>query len=414
VIDWRRNLLFLWLSQVLSLLGFGFALPFVPFYLQELGVQGEQALRLWSGLFGAAAGIPLAVMTPVWGVLSDRYGRKPMILRANLGGAAVLLGMGLVHSPGGLLALRFLQGVFTGTITANLTLVVANTPERKMGLAIGIMNSAVFTGNALGPLAGGFLADLLGFRMAFYLSSLSLGLAFVIAIFLVQEEFDRQAVAGSAHVLRELRVAVRDRRVLAFVALLGLFGLARYCPRPIYALLVQTIAAPGLGVASQTGVLYTASGMAAVLSGILLGRLSDKGRPYAIAGACGVAAGLFLIPQGLVGSVWALIPLCFAADFFSIGVEPVLNLLAARQVPPQRRGGLFGLVGSARSAGWSVGAVMGGTLAAYLGFLSVFVTCAGLFFLATFLLYRLRRVELGAAEGQGRQSGQGRESVSPP
>ncbi|MBN1836605.1 MAG: MFS transporter, partial [Spirochaetales bacterium] len=155
MIDWRRNLVFVWIAQVLSLVGFSFALPFAPFYLQELGVRGEETLRIWSGLFMAGAGIPLAIMTPIWGYLADHWGRKAMTLRATLGGTAVLLGMGLVRTPGALLLLRVLQGVFTGTVAANLTLVVSTTPEERIGFAIGVMNSAVFAGNAVGPLIGG-------------------------------------------------------------------------------------------------------------------------------------------------------------------------------------------------------------------------------------------------------------------
>ena len=93
-----------------------------------------------------------------------------MSLRASLGGAVVLAGMGLARSPGMLLAFRVLQGVFTGTITANLTLVVSNTPEKRMGFAIGMMNSAVYAGDTLGPLFGGFCADLFGYRVSFLIS----------------------------------------------------------------------------------------------------------------------------------------------------------------------------------------------------------------------------------------------------
>ena len=91
MIDWRRNLALLWICQVLSLMGFSFAMPFLPLYIREMGINDPQILRLWSGMLMAGAGVSFAVMTPIWGSLSDRWGRKPMTLRANLGGAVIMV-----------------------------------------------------------------------------------------------------------------------------------------------------------------------------------------------------------------------------------------------------------------------------------------------------------------------------------
>jgi MFS family permease len=57
---------------------------FAPFYLQDLGVTDPSNLRLWSGLFASAAGLSMALVTPFWGYLADRVGKKPMTLRASL------------------------------------------------------------------------------------------------------------------------------------------------------------------------------------------------------------------------------------------------------------------------------------------------------------------------------------------
>jgi len=402
VIDWRRNLLFVWIAQVLSLVGFSFALPFAPFYLQELGVRGEEALRIWSGLFMAGAGIPLAIMTPVWGFLADHWGRKAMTLRATLGGAAVLLGMGLVRTPGGLLVLRVLQGVFTGTVAANLTLVVSTTPEERLGFAIGVMNSAVFAGNAVGPLIGGAVADALGFRVAFFISSLSLFCSFLVALFLVREEFTRRPLLLRGSPLAAVRGFLREYGILFNIGLILLLGFARFSPRPIYPLLVREIASPGLGVATQTGLINAAAGVAAVLAGIFIGRRADlalayPGRVYVVGIACAVLAGAFFLPQGFLPSVWALAPMVFVAEFWAGGLDPVLNMLLARKVPPERRGVAFGLAGSAKSLGWSAGSLTGGALAAYLGFPWVFVTGALVFGLTALLLASARRRGVGTS-----------------
>jgi DHA1 family multidrug resistance protein-like MFS transporter len=390
VIDWRKNLAFLWVCQILSLMGFSFALPFMPLYIQELGVREPEALRLWSGLLMAGSGVSLAIMTPVWGFLSDRFGRKPMTLRANLAGSLVLFGMGLVRSPELLLVLRIAQGAFTGTVIANLTLVVSNTPEKRIGVAIGVMNSAVFAGNAAGPLLGGYIADLLGFRAAFFLSSITLFAAFLVALFWVREEFSPRAAAG-ARIFESVGQVFREHRILPIVGLFVLFGLARYSPRPMYPLLVEQIAAPGLGVATQAGMVNAAAGIAAVLAGIVVGRLADRRSPLLLGMLCAGSAGLFLVPQGFLPNLWSLIPLVFFADFSSAGIDPIMNIVLSRQVPVERRGIAFGLTGSARSAGWSLGAMLGGMLAAYLDFKAVFINAALMFLLIAVLLSRLSR-----------------------
>lgn len=391
MIDWRKNLAVLWICQVLSLMGYSFALPFMPLYIQEMGITDPGSLRLWSGLLMAGSGVSMAIMTPIWGSLSDRLGRKPMTLRANLGGAVVLFAMGLVRSPELLLVLRIAQGAITGTVIANLTLVVSNTPDRRIGFAIGIMNTAVFTGNAVGPLVGGYLADLFGFRIAFFLSSITLSLAFLVALIWVKEDFTPQAADGSFKLFRDLARLIREQRILPFIGLFILFGVARFSPRPMYPLLVKRIAAAGLGIATQAGLVNATAGTAAVVAGVLVGRLVDRGRPFVIGMVCAAAAGLFLLPQGFLPTVWSLLPFVLFADFFSAGIDPIMNVLLSRQVPVERRGAAFGLTGSARSIGWSLGAMLGGILAAYFDFKAVFINAALLFFLIAFLLSRLHR-----------------------
>lgn len=314
-----------------------------------------------------------------------------MTLRANLGGAVILFAMGVVRTPQLLLVLRMIQGAFTGTVVANLTLVVSNTPEKRIGFAIGIMNSAVFAGNAIGPLVGGYFADLFGFRVAFFLSSITLFLAFFIALFWVREDFSPQAAPGPPRILRGMVHLIRENRILPFAALFALAALARFSPKPMYPLLVKEIAAAGLGIATQAGLINATAGVAAVLAGIVVGRLADSGKPFVIGMFCASLAGAFLLPQGFMPTLWSLLPLVFLADFSSAGVDPIMNILLSRQVPVERRGTAFGLSGSARAGGWSLGAMLGGILAAYLDFKAVFINAAILFLIVAFLLSRLHR-----------------------
>jgi DHA1 family multidrug resistance protein-like MFS transporter len=198
--------------------------------------------------------------------------------------------------------------------------------------------------------------------------------------------------------LTAVRGFLSEFGILFNIGLIMLLGLSRFSARPIYPLLVREIASPGLGVATQTGLVNAAAGMAAVLAGIVIGRRADRargryGRVYLIGIVCALLAAGFFLPQGFMPTVWMLVPLVFVSEFWSGGLDPVLNMLLARKVPPERRGVAFGLAGSAKSIGWSVGSLVGGALAAFLGFPWVFVTGAMIFGLTALLLARARRVQ---------------------
>jgi DHA1 family multidrug resistance protein-like MFS transporter len=398
VVDWRRNLGFLWIAQFLSLIGFSFALPFVPFYFQELGVNGAGPLRIWTGLFAAASGIPLAIAAPIWGSLADRYGRRPMSLRASLAGALVLAGMALARTPGMLLVFRVLQGVFTGTITANLTLAVSNAPEERIGLAVGIMNSAVYAGDTLAPLFGGLCADRFGYRASFAVSALSLLASFLVTLLFVREDFQRAPAAPPPPARRPLALpslplaglGPAAAPSLPVIGLIALGGFARYLAIPLYPLLVQEIALPYLGLATQTGLVNAAAGVAIILAGILFGRLADRGTIPRLGRASGLAAGALTCSLAAARSIGVLIPLRMGADFCFGGTDNLLNVQLARRAEPSRRGLAFGLAGSVRSAAWALGGLAGGLVSAGAGFWAVFLLGGAAFLAVGWLFGRLR------------------------
>ncbi len=236
--EWRRSLVLLWLAQTFSIIGFGFALPFVPYYVQELGITDPEKLRIWYGIFLALPGMSLAVATPVWGMFADRIGRKPMTLRASLGGILVLTGMGFARSPDTILIMRVLQGLLTGTVIANLTLVVTQSPEEKMGFSIGVMNSAVFAGNTIGPLLGGIFADHFGYRYGFFVSGFFLFLSFIIILIFVREDFNRKDPAfHPVKLIDSIKTLFGRSEIVMVFSLISVFALTSVLLRPVYPLL---------------------------------------------------------------------------------------------------------------------------------------------------------------------------------
>ena len=184
---WKRNLLIMWVSQFLSMVGFSISLPFAPFYLRELGVGDESHVRACAALAAALSNVTFAVMAPIWGVLADRYGRKKMVLRANFGGAVIVALMGFSPNAFWFLVLRTIQGMFTGTVSASMTLVASSTPNHRQGFALGFLSTSVFSGDMAGLFIGGLLAEMFGYRNSFYLSGLMLGYVGLLVLLFAKE-----------------------------------------------------------------------------------------------------------------------------------------------------------------------------------------------------------------------------------
>ena len=108
-IDGRSSFIVLLVSQLAATMGFTFVLPFMPIYVQVLGVEDPGSAAAWAGVINSSTAVTMALAAPLWGRLGDRVGLTPMLLRATIAGSLLLGLMGLVGSPWQLLALKTLQ-----------------------------------------------------------------------------------------------------------------------------------------------------------------------------------------------------------------------------------------------------------------------------------------------------------------
>lgn len=366
--NWQRTLGALWLAQTLTIIGFSLRTPFLPFFVAELGARNLEMQVLWAGAINAGGAAVMAITAPLWGALADRYGRKLMVLRAMVAGSLTIGLMALATSPWQLFVLRLVEGGFTGTVTASTTLAASTVPRERLGFGLGLMQMAVFSGSAVGPLIGGVLADQIGYRATFVLAGSLLLVSALLVAFLVEERFEppsRRAGHGET--------GGETWRLLLAPALLGivvsLFALraASMALQPIVPLLVAQLARGSSAVNSLAGLAMGVSGMTSAVASVGLGRLSDRigQRPLLI--ASGALAAATFLPLGLTTQVWQVIVLQALFGIASGGMLPTANALVARLTPEGRRGTIYGFTTAASSLGAFVGPLVGTALAAALG-----------------------------------------------
>lgn len=188
-INWKRNLFVTWLGCFLTGAAFSLIMPFLPLYVETLGVTGHQALNMWSGLVFSITFLFSAIASPFWGGLADRRGRKLMLLRSALGMAIVMLLMGMAQNIWQFLALRAVLGLLGGFIPNANALIATQVPRNRSGWALGTLSTGGVSGALIGPLIGGLLADQYGLRPVFYITAGVLLACFVLTLLYVKEQF---------------------------------------------------------------------------------------------------------------------------------------------------------------------------------------------------------------------------------
>ena len=388
---WKKNLYILWVAQVFSLMGFGFALPFIPFYFQELGVTDPDRLRILVGVSSALPAALMGIMALVWGALSDKIGRKLMILRALLAGALIIGGLGLAKNVETVIVLRAAQGLFTGTMTAAITLVAAGTPRHRLSYALGLIASSNFIGFSLGPFVGGFTAEYLGYRTSFFIGSLLLFFAFCLVLFGVkelgvrklskksvpaEEGRDKQPISEPAQLPGEafsLKMIFRQPLLLGFI-LIFFMRFLRAFAQPFLPLYFQEMIGRLEGASVITGTVAGLVGLASAAAGITLSRLGDTHDKITLIQIFICISAFVSFPLFLVRDLIPFTIFLVITQFFMGGIEPLLSSILGMHTPPERRGIVFGIQTFIGSMGWFLAPLVGSTISVSLGIRYIFLS----------------------------------------
>ncbi len=187
--EWGANFAAILVCHFLNFVLIQASFPFIPLYLRELG-ESESSAIAWTGLMQVVSSGMMMVANPVWGSLSDRFGRKAMITRAQTAAVAVYGLMGLTTQTWQVVGLRVLQGAVGGSGAPLTTLAAVTLPPHRLSMGMGVFQTAQFVGVSAGPVLGGLVAAAIGFRGTFHVTAGLMVLNALLAYFVIREPKD--------------------------------------------------------------------------------------------------------------------------------------------------------------------------------------------------------------------------------
>jgi MFS family permease len=383
---WRRNLAVCVFGSFTTLVSLSMLLPFLPLYVQQLGVTSSSAVIQWSGIAFGATFLGTAVTAPIWGHLADRYGRKPMLVRAAIGMAIVMSLIGIAHSVVELVALRLIAGLVGGYASASIVMIGTQAPRMRAGWALGILSTGALTGNLVGPLVGGFLPAWVGIRGTFFVGGAMIAVAAAATILLVREDFDRESDAKDRAASKGGSSATSNRYVIITLLITAMMVLlANMSIEPIITVYIGQLGVPTDHLARTAGIVMASSALGSMLTAARLGALADRVGSWNVIIGCLVATGLVMVPQAFVTQWWQLALLRGLMGMTIAGLLPSIARLVRHSVDEHHSGKTLGYLQSAQFTGQVVGPLIGGLIGARIGLHEVFFVtgsllalCAGL------------------------------------
>ena len=377
---WRRNLYVCLFGSFTNISAMTLLLPFLPLYVEQLGVKNQAAIVQWSGIAYGISFLGAGVMAPIWGKFADLYGRKLILMRASLAMAITMSLIGVATNIWQLVGLRLAAGVLGGFASGAVVLVATQTPKNRSAWALGVLSTGTMAGSLLGPLIGGVLPGLIGLRETFFLAGGVIFIAFLATCFLIREDA-RPPPAERRRTKHGAWGAIPDRRpVIAMLVTLTLLMVAAMSIEPIITVYVQTLVPQGGNVVLISGLVMAATALGSVLAAPRVGRIADRCGTWKVIIVCLLVTGALLIPQAFVTNAWQLLALRFLMGMSLAGLLPSINATIRHSVPDSVAGTILGYGTSAQYAGQVVGPLVGGFVGGHLGMRAVFLVTTVLMF----------------------------------
>ncbi|WP_091496732.1 MFS transporter [Amphibacillus marinus] len=348
--------------------------PFLSLYIHTLGNHSASQVQTWSGLIFSITFVTAFIFSPIWGKIGDRYGRKPILVAFAFGLSISLFLMGLVTSIPQLFLLRMFMGIFTGFISMSQALISTQTSKRVAGQVLGTLQTGSITGTLMGPLIGGALADLFGYSATFQWLAAVLIFASLLVLFGIKEFRIQEDERPIKYTSRQVILHILRQPMLLIVMIMSMIvQIANFSVQPILSLFVGDINGPA-NIAFFSGLAFSAAGLGNLLMARKWGGLGDRIGYIKLLTWLLFAAGLIYLPGGMVTSLWQLVIIRFLLGIAIGGIIPIRIAYIRQEAPISMQGEVLGYNTSLRFFGNMIGPMLGGTISAYFGYSTVFVT----------------------------------------
>ena len=366
--------------------------PILPLYFHDLGVNTPEGMSLWSGLATGITFLIVCLAAPFWGRLADRKGRKITLIRSSFGMALCNVLIAFQTTPEGVVLIRLIQGLVSGFYPASITLIASESPIERTGWALGLLASANLAGSLIGPLLGGYIADTVGIRNDFIIVGILMGLAGVLATAFIHENYVPKPNIEKLSISKLKEQIPEFSSIVALCVASFIYAICIMSLQPVISVYIKGIVPSNTeNLAFIAGAVFSAMGIAQLMSSSPLGKLVDKVGPRKVLVVSLIYVGLFNIPQAYVTDVYQLALIRFLQGFGLGGMLPALNTYLSSKTPREFTGQVFSYNQSCLFFGYFLGAIGGSSLMALLGFTTLFWVSGGLFILsALWIAFKLK------------------------
>lgn len=354
--------------------------PFLPLYLLQVGAKDEATALFWVAVGMTSQGVARLLGGPLWGMLSDRVGRKKMFVRALYSAALTAFVLSLIHAPWQVAIALGLQGLLSGFIPAAIALMTVSVPDAKVKGALSAVSGSQYIGSAIGPAVGAGMAIAFGYRGAIFSSGLLVAAVATAVIFLVPADTIRRPKdedAAGAKALTPFEPTFQfGLAILLYFSLFAL-GAFRSIATPIA---LQDIA--GGDVAAVNGLTFALGGVASALGvWVLSARFFGKRPLRQVLVVTLLLSALGHLLLALSNSAWLYICAFTFASFLNASMMPATNAMIAFNVSRERRGTAFGIASAAQAIAFMVGPMSAAMFASFslkAGFVTIGLLLAAL------------------------------------
>ncbi|WP_448098944.1 TCR/Tet family MFS transporter [Luteibacter yeojuensis] len=343
----RAAVVFIFVTVLIDILAFGIIIPVLPHLIEQMTGNTVSNAAWWVGVFGTVFAIVQFIASPIQGALSDRFGRRPVVLLSNLGLGLDFVFMAIAPSLWLLFVGRIISGITAASFTTANAYIADVTPPEKRAAAFGMLGGAFGIGFIVGPALGGFLGGI-DLRLPFWVAA---GLAltnFLYGFFILPESLPPEKRAArfelrTAHPFGALKMLRRHREVFGLSVVMFLFYLAHYVLQTVFVLYADY--RYGWGPQQVGYVLALVGACDGTVQAFLTGRLAARfgERRVLLAGmAFGTAS--FAV-MGLAPVGWAFLVGIPLMSLWGLAGPPIQSIMT-RHVEPDEQGRLQGAVTS--------------------------------------------------------------------